>query len=98
MRSSTKAPSPSAPVGPNHRSASSDWAVPERPRVRRDILVKRRKDRPYLELKLKGAQAICLLYDFEVSLVRKMDGTRSLATLVAEGSRLSVPMTAPQLE
>ncbi len=76
------------------------WRAPTHPKLRRDLVARRSTgDGPKLcELRVRGAQSICLLYDFELALAAKMDGTRSLEDLVEVARRFSLPAGVPELE
>ncbi|MGQ0506304.1 MAG: hypothetical protein ACT4TC_13410 [Myxococcaceae bacterium] len=70
--------------------------TPHFPKLRDDLLV-RKTGKEICELKVPDSEAVCLLYEFELSLARKMDGNRDLDALVEKGRTLGLPMTREQM-
>jgi biotin carboxyl carrier protein len=76
------------------------WSVPPRPKLRREVLLHKRVEgkAKYFDLKLPNSQSVCSLYDFELELAKKMDGTRDLDALVHEAKSLGFALDRDMMQ
>jgi biotin carboxyl carrier protein len=70
------------------------------PKLRREILLHKRVEgrAQYFDLKLPTSHSICSLYDFELILAKKMDGTRDLDALLLEAQKIGFALDRSMME
>jgi len=78
----------------------SPWSAPPRPKLRSDVKIDetRNGSSKMFRLRVPGSDAVCTLYDFEMSLAQLMDGQRDLQEIAEAGRGLGVPVNVERLE
>src|SRR5438128_1010281 len=76
------------------------WNPPETPKLRTDLLCQRVTQGAGFIFKVRTpeSQSVCLLHDVELSVLKLMNGKRTLEAIVKDSAVGGLPMTVPQLE